>query len=122
MRAYPLKPFSESDKSASFAVISIHGSYVPQVRFLNGAEESREAESTIAAIKCNTVFPDEAPTRIFRGGNLSCSHLWKECRFILFPCPARDLFPHKVPLRKGRCAAIASEPWLPFGPKLSPGG
>ena len=97
MRAYPLKPFSESDKSASFAVISIHGSYVPQVRFLNGAEESREAESTIAAIKCNTVFPDEAPTRIFRGGNLSCSHLWKECRFILFPCPARDLFPHKVP-------------------------
>jgi len=96
-RAYPLKRFSESDKSAIFAVISIHGSYVPQVRFLNGAEELREAESAIAAIKFNTVFPDEAPTRIFRGGNLSCPHVSEECRFILFPYPARDLFPHKVP-------------------------
>jgi len=95
IRAFPIKRFGEIDKSAFFAVITIHGSEVAQVRFLNGAEELREAESAIAAIKFSTVYPDEAPTRIFRRGTLSCSRAWKDCRFILFPYPARNLFPRK---------------------------
>jgi hypothetical protein len=97
MRTFPLKRFGESDRSAFFAVVSTNGSNVLEVNFLNGPEEFREAESAIAAIKFGTVFPDDSPTRIFRGGTLSCARMWKECRFILFPYKPRDLFPHKTP-------------------------
>jgi tetratricopeptide (TPR) repeat protein len=97
MRAFPIKRFSEAEKSAFFAVISSYGSDVAQVKLLNGAEELREAESAIAALKFNTVFPDDSPARIFRGGNLSCARVWKDCRFTLLPYPARNLFPPKEP-------------------------
>jgi tetratricopeptide (TPR) repeat protein len=97
MHTFSLKRIGEKDQSAFFAIVSTNGSEVAEVRFLNGSEELREAESAVAAIKFSTVFPDEAPTRIFRGGTMSCNHLWKECRFILFPYPPRILFPPKAP-------------------------
>jgi tetratricopeptide (TPR) repeat protein len=97
MRTFPLKRFGESDRSAFFVVVSTNGSDVQEVQFLNGPEELKEAESVIAAIKFGTVFPDDSPARIFRGGTLSCVRMWKECRFILFPYKPRDLFPHKTP-------------------------
>jgi tetratricopeptide (TPR) repeat protein/transglutaminase-like putative cysteine protease len=96
MHTFSLKRIGEKDESAFFAVISTKGSDVAEVKFLNGPEELREAESAIATIKFSTVFPDATPTRIFRGGTLACNHSWKECRFMLFPYPPRILFPPKA--------------------------
>jgi tetratricopeptide (TPR) repeat protein/transglutaminase-like putative cysteine protease len=93
MHSFSLQRIGEKDESAFFAVVSSNDSEVAEVKFLNGPEELREAESAIAAIKFSTTFPDATPIRIFRGGTLSCNQFWKECRFMLFPYPPRILFP-----------------------------
>jgi tetratricopeptide (TPR) repeat protein len=85
MRTFPVRPFFAADKSAEFMVAFRKGAKVDEVKFLRGADELRDADAAIAALKYGVEFPDDGPTRVVQRGILSCSKLRQDCTFVLYP-------------------------------------
>lgn len=72
MNKVPIK-FVGGRKAATFSLLFKKGSTVPEVQFLRGDESFRDAAAAIAATKFDVLFPDDAPTKLFRWGTLACN-------------------------------------------------
>jgi tetratricopeptide (TPR) repeat protein/transglutaminase-like putative cysteine protease len=82
----------ETTKSAEFALAFVKGANV-ESKYLNGAEELREATKALAGSALHVVFPDDGPTKILRKGILSCSPYTKSCVFVFYPPEISGLRP-----------------------------
>jgi tetratricopeptide (TPR) repeat protein len=72
MDKVPIKFAGGRGKSAAFSLLFKKDSTVPEVQFLRGDESFRDAAAAIAATKFDVLFPDDAPTKLFRWGTLVC--------------------------------------------------
>jgi tetratricopeptide (TPR) repeat protein len=68
---------------AQFLLLFTQGSNLPEVKFLNGSDELRDAVKTISAARFDIIFPDARPAKILRWGTLSCEPSGPTCDFIL---------------------------------------
>jgi tetratricopeptide (TPR) repeat protein len=70
--------------SAEFFLLFAPGSKPPDVRFISGSDELKDAGKFLSAVKFNVLFPDNGPELLLRRGILSCDPLTK-CLFVLYP-------------------------------------
>lgn len=69
---------------AEFLVLFTQGSATPEVKFISGADELRDAAQAISSAKFGVIFPDTKPVKILRRGILACEPLIPTCDFVLF--------------------------------------
>jgi tetratricopeptide (TPR) repeat protein len=88
MRTLPVHVSLDADNSAQFTIVLSKGPKVDEVRFLSGANELRNADGALTALKFDLDFPDDGPTRLVQLGTLNCSGLRKDCVLVLYSPPS----------------------------------
>jgi tetratricopeptide (TPR) repeat protein/transglutaminase-like putative cysteine protease len=92
MRTYWIRKAGTKTGTAEFFVLIRAGGKAEGVKFISGDDSLHSADKSIAAIKFNQSFPDDAPTKILRRGVLTCSKTDSSCNFVLLlPSTVRSI-------------------------------
>jgi tetratricopeptide (TPR) repeat protein len=82
MRTFSVSGVGPGAAKGEFFLILGPGSKVEDVKFVSGSERLKGADKAVRAIPFNFQFPDGAPTRLVRRGELACDKSGS-CRFVL---------------------------------------
>jgi hypothetical protein len=69
--------------SAEFFLLFSSGTKPPEVKFVSGSQELKDAGKFLSAVKLDVPFPDNGPELLLRRGMLTCDPYIK-CSLVLY--------------------------------------